>query len=162
MITSPSESVKLTDAQAKQLEYFKAQLENMQNEYAVSQNNLVAVRKEAVTALKEKEYQQELLRGITERTLDAEQKIGVLHATIKEMEHKLSIATERAHTIGVENEEKAANLAVREKELSILEKSAKDKQELLNKQSKKLAEDAESIETAKRKFSEAIESVTWK
>lgn len=162
MITAPSESMPLSLAQLKQLDVFEKRLANLQEEVASTRKELIAIREETKIAVKERDYQQELLVADKERTAEAEANLGLVKDQVLRVEKEFSSKVEAMDLLGIENKKKASELAEREKVLTSSEEEYGKRLAKFNVESKQLSEDKIAMQASMEAFLRAIESVTWK
>lgn len=90
MINQPSDTIKFTDEQSKQLEAFQIKLSNLQTEIRIANQNINTAHNDAIVATKEREYQEQRLAEINSNIIPAQAKLDEITNAIADAQASLS------------------------------------------------------------------------
>lgn len=157
---SPNANVELTFDQLQAIDTTQKRLANLQNEISVAAQNLDVARQDLEKVTKERIYQDELLKTVSQKVADLQSKYDTLVSTIEIANTLLSETTAKARTITAECEERLASIESKEETLKTALTEHTTNVEVHTVRSKQLAEDIEAVNNAKNILKTAIESIT--
>lgn len=131
--TQPNNPV-LTPEQTQAIEYSKGILLNLEGEISIAQKALKQLKSESERAIKDKDYQEEMLIDITKKVNTASVQLEELTAQINENIEQLNLLREESKNLSVSHEEKSTELANREFVVSKKETELCNKEIDLNKE----------------------------
>jgi chromosome segregation ATPase len=135
MLSTPESNVVFTDDQKKQLEVFETRLSNTQSEVRVAAKALSAINNDTVVAIKEREYQDDLLASITAQ-------IDVARKTFDEVNEQIPVARETLSSLQRDIAEKDGAMNVKQMEL-------KDREDAVTKREKDVSTKIEMLRNQK-------------
>ncbi len=160
MITSPTNTIKLTDQQSEAIKEAKRRLDVLQSETTAQAIVYGATFKDVQRAIKEREYQEQLILKKTEEVKLLTTQVEGLTTSKVQMELEL----DRIRQEVIENNEKMAKsrLEISEKQAILNENTKKHEETMsvLRQEKTKLEEERNRIEVTKEAFKQAIN--TWK
>lgn len=161
MLTNPDKEIELSEEETKKLAIYFKKLSDLQSDIANNTKTLVGTRSECDRAVKDRQYQEELLATVTEQVTALQAKKESLEADVATHTASITEMAAKAHDIEAAHSAKTAELDSREKALKEKEDAYAARLENLVMQAAKLQEDKLAIETAKEAFSKASETVVW-
>lgn len=137
MNDAPNSNVKLTFDQLQAIDTTEKRLANLQTEVSVAVSNLTAARLDAERVTKERIYQDDLLKSVTEKVKELQARHDVLLSNIQTGNAILSdnaakaaaiTAESEAKLVELDNKETALNVAIKEHEANVKAHEVKSKQ----------------------------------
>ena len=128
MLNQPSDNIVLTFEQQQQVETAKKWLNNLQNETTIAVAKLTEVRADSDRIVKEKAYQDDLLKSVTEKVKELQARHDVLLANLETGNTILSdnaakaaaiTADSEARLVAVKAKEDALQVAIKEHEANV-------------------------------------------
>lgn len=160
MIKNPEENnPKLTPEQLQSIDVVNQRLFVIQTETTIAVKTLNSIKGESAIALKDRQYQEELLLGVTSQILEAQAKLNTLNESNSKASEILSATTQEIGKksdilAAMESEfkkrednisSKEADLIVREASVEMREEDIKKSEELLQDKHAKIKVFAETI-----------------
>lgn len=156
-----TKDIKLTPEQTAQIEAYQVKLSNLLSEIVNHTKILKGTKSECDRAVKERAYQEELLKRIESEIPIKQAEKDSLEKSIAVMEEQ--IATARAEDIKLKAEWEEKNTELRERESNVKESEeilAKAR-EVFKEEAEEQRKDREKLDNAKVAFKEALKTVTW-
>lgn len=138
MIQTTSPNAKMTLENLQSLAEYEGRLSVLNGEIAVAQKGLNVVRKEIDKAIKEKDYQDQLLDGLTSEAQAKKAEVTKLDSEIEQKDKELGILIEKVKEITLGHESKTAELKNREEVILNTEREHVTLKEVLQNRKDKL------------------------
>jgi len=162
MTEQPSSNISLTFEQMAQVEETKKRLSNLENEITIATKNLNVLNKETLKATKEREYQEELISGLSGNIEKLQADKISLENSIIEMEYFIKNSQEEVQKANKEISDKKEDLRLKEIVISASEDRIKKDLAEIDKKASEILEDRKVLETAYNAFNEALKTIVWK
>ena len=162
MIETSTGNVRLTMENLQQLAEVEGRLSNLQNEISLATKNLSVINKDVIKAVKEREYQQELITKFTDIATQKGIELESLKNSVAELSKQSENLNQEAILIKETHSKKEINLEERENTLKFKEEDQKKNEDDFKVGLLKLKEDRKSLDVVKSAFQEAVKLVTWK
>lgn len=158
MIDQPTENVKLTLDQLKQLEVVETRLGNLQTEIKLATKNLSALTNDTNRITKEKEYQEGLLVTVSTQVIEGQNKVNTLNEQILVLQDTLAKTASEISTKRAEFTKKEVSMNEREDSLLAKENDYAERKATLSKEEEDFIEKEEVFNTKVEKLRELIET----
>jgi len=140
MITTPEETIKLTEEQQKQIEVVQTRLANLENEVVIANKALVAIKAESVSATKERMYQEELLTQTKQAIEDSKKDLEDVTKLLADAKMELISVTTEIDSTKTQYESRVQDIQERELAISTAEKEQSIALETITTTEKRLKE----------------------
>lgn len=156
-----TKEIKLTPEQTSQIEEYHKKLANLLSEIVNHTKILKGTKSECDRAVKEREYQEELLKKIESEIPLKQAEKESIEKSIAIMTEHISDARKKDEKLRKEWEEKAIELRERESKIKENEETLAKAQEVFRAEAIEQRAEREKLDKAAVAFKEALKTITW-